>query len=443
MVSKPILLKKGMLRILVHSRSLDNLLSKGNQNTITLLKYSKCKLFEFVRTPLNTDRDELRSVPALTKKYDDRGNLIGIEIVLDECPSPTAFNYRMQDIEEIGRTIHNKQFLSADEKEAVICVFIQAALNQGDDMNIMVTDNEVLLGNRLGFESHFPGCVLNIATVEEAKEIMDLFSKYRGKYYISNNYLDRKWRWYWFSFRSKVPNYHVGDNILDALASRFVYLLMSLDEMGFQYYSGVNNDTMESTIYHFNYFISLAAGIFDNLAIKAKDQFNLKFRGDNFPPKTSLNPNAGKEFLRALREKNPNLREHINSYVHLIKLIYHLRELVIHREMPPKTGFEMPHEWKANFIEVDKNTIDLVSSCGDKNQEYEPITQWGLYKLGTKYFLEPFHFAKSAAILLLSFSNKYLDLLGFSNFILDMEQQGKKDTFLSTIKTFKRNSLGF
>jgi hypothetical protein len=443
MVSKPILPKKGKLRILLDSQSFDNLLSKGDQSTRTLLKYPKCELFEFVRTPLNTDHDELRDIPALTEKYDDRGNLIGIEIVLDECQSLTAFNYRMQDVDEIGKTIHNKQFLSADEKEALISAFIQAALNRVDDMNIMVTDNEVLLRNRLWFESHFPGCVLNIAMVEEAKEIMDLFSKYRSKYYISNNYLCNKGAWYSLSFRAKIPNYHVGDNILDALASRFVYLLMSIDEMGFQYYSGVNNDTMESMIYHFNYFISLASGIFDNLAIRAKNQFNLKFRGDNFPPRTSLNPSAGKEFLKALRDKNSNLRELVNDYVNLIKLISHLRELVIHREMLPKSGFKMHREWKANFIEIDKNTTDLVSSCGDRNQEYEPMTQWGLYKLGTNYFLEPFHFSKAAATLLFSFSNRYLDLLGFSNFIEDMERQGKKDTFLSTIKIFKRDSLGF
>ena len=175
MVSKPILLKKGKLRILVDSRSLDNLLSKGDQNTRTLLRYSRCELFEFVRTPLNTDHDELRGVPALIEEYDDKGNLIGIEIMLDECQSPTAFNYIMQDVEEIGKPIHDKESLSADEKEAVIGVFIQAALNRVDGMNVMVTDNEVLLRNRLWFESHFPGHPLNIATVEEAKEIWIYF----------------------------------------------------------------------------------------------------------------------------------------------------------------------------------------------------------------------------------------------------------------------------
>lgn len=425
------------------SRSLDSLLAKGDQNTRTLLRYSRCELFELIRTPLDTNDDELRDVPALIEEFDDKGNLIGIQIVLAKCRSLTAFGYRMQDIEKIGRAIHNKESLSVDEKEAVVGIFIQAALNRVDDMNILVTDNNVLLRNRLWFESHFPGCLLNVVTVEEAKEIMDLFSKYRSKYYVSSNYLCNKGAWYWFSFRSKIPNYHVGDNILNALASRFVYLLMSIDEMGFQYYSGVNNDTMESTLYHFNCFISLASGIFDSLAIRTKNQLNLKFEDDTIPARTSLNPKAGKEFLKALKDKNPNLRKHITDYVHLTKVIYHLRELVIHREMPPKAGFEMHREWKANFIEVDKNTIDLVSSCGDRNQEYEPMTQSGLYKLDTNYFLEPFHFAKSAASLLVSFSNRYLELLGFSDFIEDMERQGKKDVFLSTMKIFKRDNLGF
>jgi len=442
MVSKPILPKKGKLRILVDSQSFDSLLSKGDQNTRTLLEYSRSELFEFVRTPLGTNHDELRDVPALVEEYDDKGNLTGIEMVLGESRSLTVFGYRMQDVEEIGKTIHNKESLSPHEKEATILVFIQAVLNQFDNMNILVTDNEVLLRNRLWFESHFPGHLLNIATVEEAKEIMDLFSKYRSKYYISNNYLFDKWGWYWFSFRSKVPNYHVGDYVLDALASRFVYLLMSIDEMGSQYYSGVNKDTMESMIYHFNYFISLTSGIFDNLAIRTKNQLNLKFRGDTFAQRTSLNPNAGKNFLKALRDENPDLREHVDDYVNFIKLINHLRELVIHREMLPKIGFEMHYEWKANFIEIDKTTVDLIRSCGDKNQEYEPTTCWGRYRL-QHYFLEPFHFSKAAATSLLSFSNRYLELLGFSNFIEDTEREGKKDNFLSTIKIFKRDNLGF
>ena len=51
------------------------------------------------------------------------------------------------------------------------------------------TGNEVLLNNRIWFECHFPGRPLNIATVEETKEIMDLFAKYQNRYYISSNSL--------------------------------------------------------------------------------------------------------------------------------------------------------------------------------------------------------------------------------------------------------------
>jgi hypothetical protein len=46
-------------------------------------------------------------------------------------------------------------------------------------------------------------------------------------------------------------------------------------------------------MYHFNYFISLITGIFDALALITKDQYNLNFRGDNYPQRTSLNPLAG------------------------------------------------------------------------------------------------------------------------------------------------------
>jgi hypothetical protein len=54
------------------------------------------------------------------------------------------------------------------------------------------------------------------------------------------------------------------------------YVLAKQIQMGFQYYQGVDNDTMDNTLYHFNYFVSLITGIFDSLAIRTKNQYNLK-----------------------------------------------------------------------------------------------------------------------------------------------------------------------
>lgn len=445
MFGRPILPKQEKLVIIVDSRSLHDLLANGNHIAKTILKYSTCEPFEFVRSPVDTDYPELKGLPVFIQRYDDKGNLTSLDIVTDKLKPTTAFGYRMADIEEIGKHIYKKQLLTSEEREAILLVFVHSALHIRNEMRVMTTNNKVLLGNRTWFESHFPGRPLNIATVEETKEVMDLFAKYRNKYYISGHYTANKWGWYWYSFRSKIPNYHVGDSILDAFASRFMYLLMSLDEIGFQYYSGANNDTMETTIYHFNYFISLISGIFDALAIRTKNQLGIKFDRDSIDSRTSLNPKAGREFLKEVREKSPNLREHIMKNMHFIKLIYELRELVVHREMLPKSGFEdSTKKWKANFITVNPNIVDLITQCGDRSQDYEPMTIWGLYSVMPRFrFLEPYHFSKAAATTLVSFCNTFLHLLGFGDFVESFEKQGKKDIFTTTMERFREDSLGF
>ena len=445
MFGKPILPKQQKLIILVDSRSLNDLLANQNHIANTILKYHPCEPFDFLRSPVDTDYLELKGLPVFIQQYDENGNLTSIDIVTDKLESTTVFDYKMVDIEEIGRHIYKKQILTSEEREAILLVFVHSALNIRDEMRVMTTNNEVLLSNRIWFESHFPGRPLNIATVEETKEVMDLFAKYRNKYYISDHFTTNKWGWYWYSFRSKIPNYHVGDSIFDALASRFVYLLMSVDEIGFQYYSGANNDTMETTIYHFNYFISLISGIFDALAITTKNQLGIKFDKDTVDSRTSLNPKAGKEFLKGVRDKSPDLRQHITKHIHFIKLIYALRKLVVHREMLPKSGFEdVNKKWKANFITVDTDIVNLITQCGDKSQNYEPMTVWGLYSVMPRFcFLEPYYFSKAAATMLVGFSNTFLHLLGFGDFVASLEAQAKKDDFATTLEIFKEDSLGF
>jgi len=413
MDSRPILKKRTKLGILIDSKSFDKLLSEGDDaNVETLLKYFRSDPFEFVRSPFDTSHDELEKVSEFIKKYDDKGNLSAIETVINKY----YFPYQMQNIEEIGKFKHI-------EKEAIVLTYIQALLNSPHDMNILITDDETLLKNRLWLESKVSGlpqgCYLNIVSVEGAKEIMDLFSKYQNKYYISRKHSCTEGTWYGLSFLSKVPNFpvgNVGDPFLYAFSSRFIYLLMSLDEMGFQYYLGANNDTLNKIFYHFNYFISLMTGIFDSLAIITKKQYGLTFEGDNMESKISINPKTGKAFVKALKKskRNPDLYEHINKYIAFMTLIYPLRNEIIHREMLPKKApafIGSNEKWVANFFKIDHDIIELLRLCNDRTQEYEPITQWGRYKSHTDIFLEPFHFAKSATKILITFSNKYLELL--------------------------------
>ena len=110
--------------------------------------------------------------------------------------------------------------------------------------------------------------------------------------------------------------------MMDGFSQRLCFLLMCIDEMGFQYYSGVNNITLDNMTYHFNYFILLMTGIFDSLALQTTDKYSLTFKDSNNPSRISLNCKNGKDFLRALREKNLPLREHIQNNNDLIQAPY-------------------------------------------------------------------------------------------------------------------------
>jgi hypothetical protein len=234
--------------------------------------------------------------------------------------------------------------------------------------------------------------------------------------------------WYWLSFRSKVPNFHVEDFFLGVFSIRFVYLLKTIDEIGFQYYLGVDNDTLDDIQYYFNYFIVLTSGIFDSLALATKDRYKLCFRSDNIRSRISLEKKAGKDFLRTFGKENPSLREHIKRYVNFINLIYKLRESIVHREIPQGMDFEYRGyngKWKCNFVEISEDIQRLIHQNGDKQQEYDLVSCWGIYNISDEYRLEPFRFVKSATKVLIEFSNEYLRLLGCKDFLEELK--GKDD----------------
>jgi hypothetical protein len=184
----------------------------------------------------------------------------------------------MNHIHATTRKVYDKDSINQEELDKILTVFIQAVFNSSEKSNIYITNDKLLLKNRLWFESHSPNCPsatcpLNIMSVEEAALFIDLFFKKNEKYFASSRYALNKGLWYWFSMRLKLAHYNVGtptlgDPMIDALADRFYYALMALDEMGIQYFLGSNNDTMDDTLYHFNYLITLITGIFDNLALK-------------------------------------------------------------------------------------------------------------------------------------------------------------------------------
>ena len=469
-----ILTQKGKLRILVDSESLDKFLSAKSESAEKLLKYSKysgVQLFDFIRSPFDTKHLELQKVVEFRKRYDENSDLTGIEIVKDKSRHRIRFRYRMDDIKITANKVYGKGSLTKTEKESVLLVFIQAILYRLSTTDLLITNNEMIVKNRLWFESHFPGSPVNIMTTDEALQFMDLFAKYKDTYYISSNLtcIDRG-SWYLYSLKTKVSNFQLpwssvvygspiknGSDILQGFSNRFIDLLRAIDEIGFEYYKGVNNDTMDGMVYHLNYFITLVTGLFDNLALLSLSYYPLQVNGVNILQKDRMFKISlrNKDFRKALKERNQDLHDFINNNENFIELFYPFREETIHRSGLKRAVFKYMGDdvnWEMNIIRLSEDVANMIEVF-DGESEYDPITRWGIYKSNAEYFLEPFHFVKAATENLIEFCNKYFELLDFNPLLeknpevkQKIEESNKSITHRDSIKNveiFKRDHLGF
>ena len=80
----------------------------------------------------------------------------------------------------------------------------------------------------------------------------------------------------------------------------------------------------------------------------------------------------------------------------------------------------------------------LIKKCGDTDQLYDFTSKWGVYHSSIGFFLLPYIFSKAVALKLMTFSDIYLELLGFHDL-----RQTKKNRLLENIKEFEENKLGF
>lgn len=438
MDSRPILRDSPQkIGVYIDSITFEDSLNQDDRLASAILVHYDSEYLEFVRSPLDTAHEELKNIPEYELTLNGNSEVKSIEI--SERRTKMAFGYRMDDIRSIAQEIYGKNGIDQNELNRIITVFIQAVFNRFEKSNIYVTNDKILLRNRRWFESHFPGYPLNIMSVEEASGFLDLFFKIHGKYYARNRYLLNKGYWYWLSMRLKLPHYNVGDTMIDALAFRFYYALMALDEMGIQFYLGVNNDTMDNTLYHFNYLISLITGIFDNLALKTNSYLSINVADLR---RVSLSNVSGRQFLKEIRTKRPDIRDHIASYMNFIRLIYFFRELVVHREGLGKVTVDIDREWKANLIKISKRMKNRMRMCGDSGSEIDPFSRWGYYEVGSRnMYLEPYHFSIEVLKTLTEFVDRYLELLGYQSFVDTAKQ--RMDDFGRTLKTFEELHLGF
>ena len=453
MDSRPLLKKLKNVGILIDSKTFEESLNEGNRTAFALLSYSRNDYVTYIRSPIPSRNESLNEVPQYNVTIPEKevspinppGKLVYEN---DKCRTTKSFTYQSKNIINHAKTILRKAAIDSDEFDSFLLVCVLATLNgissynkKRDEIFILITQNETLLKNRLRIESNFYTIQLNIMSIEEASIFLDLFFKKNGLYLVSGNFQINNGGWYLHSLRSKIPHCNMGEPIIAALAKRMQYALMALDEIGIQYYQGVDLDTQDNTLYHFNYLISLITGIFDNLAIKTNDSFKINFP---YPAQISLSSSNKSGFLKQVKEKDPVLRKLILENGHLITLIYSFRELVIHREGLDRLSFHYNSDegqWRANFIKISKNELNLINLCGDKKSEYDNISNWGVHTDGDNVFLEPYHFSFEMLKMLIPFVDKYLELIHHSSFI-EKQQQIDSD-FYRMMKVFDENHLGF
>jgi hypothetical protein len=450
MDSRDLLNKSDKIFIFLDSDSIINQLEKENRYLIAVLDYVNLSRFVFFRSDCNSGREIIQKVPEyqLYLKDDHETNPMAIgTLVIPEKDKRKGFpfGYKMGYIPLYAQQIFGKEELNEQQFNAIKQILVQAALCQfaehssnKSDSCIFITENNNLLRNRLSLERQF-NFPLNIMNINEGNIFLDLVLKKNNIYLIRENFCTDKGYYYWLSLRSKIPHLSKFNPISTAISYRAEYALMAVDEMGIQYFLGANNDTKDNSLYHFNYLIILISGIFDNLALLSDQELNINYKDKR---QIGLSKSGSKLFLREIRERRPDIREHIHNYVDFINLIYSFREDIVHRAGLPSMIFQKNSKsggWKAQFIEISEEMAKMIKMCGDKKRDYDSFSEYGVYNSGDIFYVIPYILAISLVRSILQFIDEYLSLL---NYPLTSDLKTSNQDLIKELSIFERYHLG-
>lgn len=435
--------------------SINKGLTSNDESSIKkIIRYSQYPYFGIRRSTYITHFEMLNSINHYKiKRNSSRNNNIVIGEENDNESYEEIIHFNKETIEILAELLYKRK-LDNEELESMIWLFVNESLSQNRitldnelTKTLFITQNKILLRDSNWRKKY----VLNlyVLDVNDSMIMMDLILKFKYNKYcidylrITNN----PGLWYWYSFRSKIPYYHVPDrkdieqkDILEEFANRFTYLLTSLDNLGNISYFSAEVDSDFFILYYFNYLIVLMTGIFDSLALGTKEKYNITIK-DYSPAKISLNSKSGKDFLKEVCKINHKLWDHIHKNSNFISLIYYFREFVVHREGFRQIGYidslypRSRNSTIINYITITKDIVNLVKACGYKKSPQQ-LYNWGIFFENEFFiFLEPYNFSKMIVNLLILFCNKYLILLEYSNFL--------ESPLGINFKDFEKTKLGF
>ncbi len=414
-----------------------------------ILRYRDSPLYDFLRTPATKIYPRIPEIDDILFYVNDfdqhfRG---GIDIfdknIFDRegLISGTAICSNLQLVDDTCNEIYGNN--TVENWNRVWNILVNNEQNylsstfEKDTTYLFVTQDKKILENRLSFiEKNFRGeHHTKIVNIKECMEKMDLFAKSIHKYQIGSRHYANRGLWYSRYLFSSIPNICFNGKTritMSTMYSRFIFLLQSIDKIGILDNLPTNNDIADDIQYHFNYAILLITGIFDALARCTYIHYDMNSINLN-SPKISLKNDVGKEFLKKVRDVNPQLREHICKNVDFIKLVYEFREYVAHQDFKNSTTFMNSgiRGTKRNLLQLNNSIIEIIGRLGDDENYFDEYSKWGIFhdKFMKNYFL-PYLLAKNLMLYLNPFVRKYLELMGFTDRVETMD-----------IKEFKKKSL--
>lgn len=319
----------------------------------------------------------------------------------------------------------------------IVKIFSFASLSNKPTLNnqkyIFVTENRSLLDNFQKINESFLNFEqFSIFSAEEANLFVDIFCKKRGAFFVAPHLTVNAGLWYLHQMRSRandfnlpwsivvngmeiIPNHEKFMQVLDSLGTRLIDMFIAIDEIGKQYYQGANNDSLNMTIYHFNYWVTLFTGVLDTLAFVALHRYCITYTKQI---KVGLRAKTNKEYLKTTSYCNIRLFQFIKENQKIINLMYGdgPRDLIIHRErMRGVQVIRNTKEFKINMLFIGERFFNkIVNISGYKGNVSNP---WGHTQQAGMFFLEPYGFAKNATNELLTFVNSFLDNLSFEDYL--------------------------
>jgi len=152
-LDRDILKRKKKLKIFLDTKCFNHVLNKLTAEKI--LNYINSEYFEFIRSPVETNNNELKSILTYFEKYDFKKDLFSVDIFREESHTRTGLGCKMNDIERVGKIIYKKNILSKEEIEAVKLVFIQVALMRIKVSDIFITQDKIFLKKGYGLNHIF------------------------------------------------------------------------------------------------------------------------------------------------------------------------------------------------------------------------------------------------------------------------------------------------